>query len=158
MSIESVMHSGHLILCRLLLLLPPIPPSIRDFSNESTFRMRWQTYWSFSFSISPSNEHLGLMSFRMTSWTSLQSKGLSRVFSNTTVQKHQELSNLEVLQSPLEILEMHIPGTNTGDLIRNSYFPVQVHDISRWFWYSARAKNCYRVGLHSLRWKGRKTT
>ena len=94
----------------------------------------------------------------MTSWTSLQSKGLSRVFSNTTVQKHQELSNLEVLQSPLEILEMHIPGTNTGDLIRNSYFPVQVHDISRWFWYSARAKNCYRVGLHSLRWKGRKTT
>ena len=65
MSIESVMPSGHLVLCRPLLLLPPIPPSIRDFSNESTLRMRWPKYWSFSFSISPSNEHSGLISFRM---------------------------------------------------------------------------------------------
>ena len=64
MSIESVMPSSHLILCRLLLLLPPIPPSIRDFSNESTLHMRWPKYWSFSFSISPSNEHPGLI-FRM---------------------------------------------------------------------------------------------
>ena len=59
------MPSSHLILCRPLLLLPPIPPSIRVFSNESTLRMRWPKYWSFSFSISPSNEHLGLISFRM---------------------------------------------------------------------------------------------
>ena len=65
MSIESVMPSSHLILCRPLLLLPPIPPSIRVFSNESTLRMRWPNYWSFSFSISPSNEHPGLISFRM---------------------------------------------------------------------------------------------
>ena len=65
MSIESVMPSSHLILCRFLLLLPPIPPSIRVFSNESTFRMRWPEYWSFSFSISPSSEHPGLISFRM---------------------------------------------------------------------------------------------
>ena len=65
MSIESVMPSSHLILCRPLLLLPPIPPSIRVFSNESTLRMRWTKYWSFSFSISPSNEHPGLISFRM---------------------------------------------------------------------------------------------
>ena len=65
MSIESVMPSNHLILCHPLLLLPPIPPSIRVFSNESTLRMRWPKYWSFSFSISPSNEHLGLISFRM---------------------------------------------------------------------------------------------
>ena len=72
-----------------LLLLPPIPPSIRVFYNESTLPMRWPKYWSFSFSISPSNEHPGLISFRMTGWISLQSKGLSRVFSNTTVQKHQ---------------------------------------------------------------------
>ena len=62
MSIESVMPSSHLILCRPLLLLPPIPPSIRAFSNESTLCMRWPKYWSFSFSIiSPSNEHLGLI-------------------------------------------------------------------------------------------------
>ena len=62
---ESVMPSSHLILCRPLLLLPPIPPSIRVFSNESTLHMRWPEYWSFSFSISPSNEHPGLISFRM---------------------------------------------------------------------------------------------
>ena len=66
MSIESVMPSSHLILCRPLLLLPPIPPSIREgFPNESTLRIRWPKYWSFSFSISPSNEHPGLISFRM---------------------------------------------------------------------------------------------
>ena len=65
MLIKSVMPSSHLILCRSLLLLPPIPPSIRVFSNESTLRMRWPEYWSFSFSISPSNEHPGLISFRM---------------------------------------------------------------------------------------------
>ena len=64
-SIESVMSSSHLILCRSLLLLPSIFPSIRVFSNESTLRMRWPKYWSFSFSISPSNEHQGLISFRM---------------------------------------------------------------------------------------------
>ena len=64
MCIESVMPSSHLILCRPL-LLPPIPPSIRVFTNESTLRMRWPKYWSFSFSISPSNVHPGLISFRM---------------------------------------------------------------------------------------------
>ena len=70
MSIESVMPSSHLILCCPLLLLPPIPPSIRVFSNESTLRMRWPKYWSFSVSISPSNEHPGLISFRMD-WVDL---------------------------------------------------------------------------------------
>ena len=65
MPIESVMPSSHLILCHPLLLLPPIPPSIRVFSSESTLRMRWSKYWSFSFSISPSNEHPGLISFTM---------------------------------------------------------------------------------------------
>ena len=65
MSIESVMPSSHLILCRHLLLLPPIPPSIRVFPNESALHMRWPKYWSFSFNISPSNEHPGLISFRM---------------------------------------------------------------------------------------------
>ena len=89
MSIESVMPSSHLILCRSLLLLPPIPLSIRVFSNESTLHMRWPKYWSFSFSIIPSIEIPGLISFRMDWRIFLQSKGLSRVFSNTTVQKHQ---------------------------------------------------------------------
>ena len=65
MCIKSVMPSSHLILCRPLVLLPPIPPSIRVFSNESTLRMRWPKYWSFGFSISPSKEHPGLISFRM---------------------------------------------------------------------------------------------
>ena len=65
MSIESVMPSSHLILCRPLLLLRPIPPSIRVLSNESALRMKWPKYWSFSFSISPSNGHPGLISFRM---------------------------------------------------------------------------------------------
>ena len=65
MSIESVMPSSHLILCRPLLLLPPIPPNIRVFSSESTLHLRWPKDWSFSFSISPSNEHPGLISFRM---------------------------------------------------------------------------------------------
>ena len=89
MSIESVMPSSHLILCRPLLLLPPTPPSIRVFSSESTLHMKWPKYWSFSFSISPSNEDPGLISFRMDWLDLLESKGLSRVFSNTTVQKHQ---------------------------------------------------------------------
>ena len=65
MCIESVMPSSHLILCHPLLLLPPIPPSIRVLANESTLRMRWPKYWSFSFSIIPSREHPGLISFRM---------------------------------------------------------------------------------------------
>ena len=87
-SIKSVMPSSHLILCCPLLLLPPIPRSIRVFSSESTLCMRWPKYWNFSFSISPSKEHPGLISFRMD-WLDLVVQGLSRVFSNTTVQKHQ---------------------------------------------------------------------
>ena len=87
MPTESVMPSNHLILCRPLLLLPSIFPSIRVFSSESVLRIRWPKYWSFSFSISPSSEHPGLISFRIN-WLD-QSKGLSRVFCNTTVQKHQ---------------------------------------------------------------------
>ena len=89
MSIESVMPSSHLILCRPLLLLPPIPPSIRVFSKESTFCMRWPKYWNFSFSISLSNEHPGLISFRMDWLDLLAVQGTLRVFSNTTDQKHQ---------------------------------------------------------------------
>ena len=78
MPIESVMPSSHLILCRPLLLLPSVPPSIRVFSNESTLRMRWPKYWSFSFSISPSNEHPGLISFRMDQLDLLAVQGTLR--------------------------------------------------------------------------------
>ena len=89
MSIESVMPSNHLILCCPLLLLLSIFPSIRVFSNESVLHTRRPKYWSFSFSISPSNEYSGLISFRMDWLNLLAVKGLSRVFSSTTVQKHQ---------------------------------------------------------------------
>ena len=88
MSIKSVMPSRHLILCHPL-LPPSVFPSIRVFSNESVLHIRWPKYWSFSFSISPSNEYSGLISLGWTGWISLQSEGLLRVFSNTTVQKHQ---------------------------------------------------------------------
>ena len=86
---ESVMPSNHLILSRPLLLLPSIFPSIRVCSNKSVFCIRWPKYWSFHFSISPSNDLSELISLLWTDWISLQSSELSRVFSNSTVQKHQ---------------------------------------------------------------------
>ena len=86
-SIELVTPSSHLILCRALLLLPSIFPSIRIFSNEPALRIRWPEYWSFSFNISPSNQHPGLI-LRMD-WLDLHA---IQVFSNTTVQKHQFFS------------------------------------------------------------------
>ena len=79
--------SNRLVFCRPLLLRPSVFPSIRVFSNESTLHIRWPKYWSFS--ISPSNEYSGLIPLGLTGLNSLQSKGLSRVFSNTTFQKHQ---------------------------------------------------------------------
>ena len=91
-SITLIMPSNHLILCRPLLLLPSIFPRIRVFSNESVLHIRWPKNWSFSFSINPSNEYSGLISFRMDWFDLLESKGLSRVFSNTTAQKHQFFS------------------------------------------------------------------
>ena len=88
-SIKSVMPSSHLILCHPLLLLPSVPPSIRVFSNESTLRMRWSKYWSSALaSFLPKNTQ-DWSPLEWTGWISLQSKILSRVYSNTTVQKHQ---------------------------------------------------------------------
>ena len=89
-SIESVMPSSHLILCCPLLLLPSIPPSIRVLSNESTLRVRWPKYWSFSFSISPSNEHPGLISFRM-----------NRSYHAISVMHFNALCHSELLFSPI---------------------------------------------------------
>ena len=93
MSIESLMLSNHLILCHPLLHLSSIFLSIRVFSNESDLHIRWPKYWSFSFSISPSNDTQDWSPLGWTGWISLQSKGLSRVFSNITVQKHQFFSS-----------------------------------------------------------------
>ena len=87
MPMESVIPSNYLKLCRPLLLPSSIFPSISVFSNESVLHIRWPKYWSFSFSISPSNEYSRLIG--LTGWITLLSKGLSRVFSNTIVQKHQ---------------------------------------------------------------------
>ena len=100
-SIKSVMPSSHLILCRPLLLLPPIPPSIRVFFNESTLHMRWPKYWSFSFSISPSNEHPGLISFRM-----------------------DRLDLLAVLGTPKSLLQHH---SSKASILRcSAFFTIQL--------------------------------
>ena len=95
MSIESVMPSSHLILCCPLLLLPPIPPSIRGFSNESALHIRWPEYWSFSFSISPSNEHPGLISFSMDWLDLLAVQGTLK-----SLLQHHTFSVLSFLYSP----------------------------------------------------------
>ena len=92
MSIESVMPSNHLILCRPLLLLSSIFPSIRVFSNDSALCIRWPKYWSFSFSISPSNEHSGLISFRMDWLDLLAVQGTLKNLLQYRVQKHQFFS------------------------------------------------------------------
>ena len=93
MSIESVMPSSHLILCHPLLLLPPIPSSIRVFSNESSLCMRWPKYWSFSFGISPSKEHTGLISFRMDWLDFLAVQGTLK----SLLQHHGDSLNLCIL-------------------------------------------------------------
>ena len=102
MSIESVIPFSHLILCRPLLLLPPIPPSIRVFSNESTLLMRWPKYWSFSFSLGPSNEHPGLISFRMD-WLDLLSISSilnnSKVYNIENVEFSENMAHGELAQS-----------------------------------------------------------
>ena len=100
MSIELVMPSSHLILCHPLLLLPPIPPSIRVFSSGSTLRMRWPKYWSFSFSISPSKEHPGLISFRMDWLDLLAVQGDSQESSPAPQFKSINSSALSFLHSP----------------------------------------------------------
>ena len=100
MSIESVMPSNHLILCRPLLLLPPIPLSIRVFSNESALHMRWLKYWSISFSISPSNEYSGLISFKMDWLDLLAVQGTLKSFLQHHSSKTSILLPLSFLYSP----------------------------------------------------------
>ena len=112
MSIESVMPSSHLILCHPLLLLPPIPPSIRVSSNESTLRMRWPKYWSFSFSISPSNEHPGLISFRMDWLDPLVVQGILK----SLLQHHSSIASI-LWCSAFFIVQLSHPYMTTGKTI-----------------------------------------
>ena len=113
MPIESVMPSSHLILCHPLLLLPPIPPSIRVFSIESALHVRWPKYWSFSFSISPSNEHPGLISFRMDWLDLLAVQGTLKRSSPTPQFKSINFSALSFLHSPT-LTSIHDHWKNLG--------------------------------------------
>ena len=112
MSMELVMPSNHLLLCHPLLLLPPIPPSIRVFSNESALCIRWPNIWSFSFNISPSNEHSGLISFRMDWLDLLAVQGALK----SLLQHHS--SKASILQrSAFFIVQLSHPYVTTGKII-----------------------------------------
>ena len=112
MSIEWVMPSNHLILCCPLLLLPSIPPSIRVFSNESALHIRWPKYWSFSFNISPSNEHPGLISFRMDWLDLIAVQGTLK----SLLQHHSSKASV-LLCSALFIVQLSHPYMTTGKTI-----------------------------------------
>ena len=111
MSIELVMPSNHLILCRPLLLLPSIFPNIRVFSNESSFRIRWPKYWSFSFSISPSSEYSGLISFRMDWLDPLAVQGTLK-----SLQHYSSKASI-LLRSASFIVQLSHPCMTTGKTI-----------------------------------------
>ena len=111
-SIESVMPSSHLILCHLLLLLPPVPPSIRVFSSESTLRMRWPKYWSFSFSIIPSKENPGLISFRMDWLDLLAVRGILK----SLLQHHSSKASI-LCASAFFTVQLSHPYMTTGKII-----------------------------------------
>ena len=111
MSIESVMPSSHLLLCRPLLLLPPIPPSIRVFSNESVLPIRWPKYWSFSFNISPSNEHPGLISFRMDKLDLLAVQGTLE-----SLRQHHSLKASILSPSAFLTVQLWHPYMTTGKI------------------------------------------
>ena len=112
MCIELVMPSSHLILCRPLLLMPPIPPSIRVFSNESTLSMRWPKYWSFSLSISPSNEHPRLVSFGMDWLDLLAVQGTLK----SLLQHHSSKASI-LLHSAFFTVQLSHPYMTTGKTI-----------------------------------------
>ena len=119
MPIKSVMPSSHLILCHPLLLLPPIPPSIRVFSNESPLCMRWQKYWSFSFSFSPSNEHPGLISFRMDWLDLIAVQGTL----NSLLQHHSSKASIFLHSAPFRVQISH-PYIATGKTIALNRGPL----------------------------------
>ena len=129
MSTESGMPSNHFILCRPLLLLPPIPPSIRGFSNESTLRMRWPKYWSFSLSISPSNEHPGLISFRMDWLDLLAVQGthkslLQHHSSKASILQRSAFFTVQLSHGEDQIRQCKLKGKNhkTSTNIKHKYY------------------------------------
>ena len=128
MSIESVMPSNNLILCHPLLLLHPVPPSIRIFSNESTLCMRWPNYWSFSFSISPSNEHPGLISFRMD-WLDLQA--VQRTLKSLLQHHSSKASSLQ--HSAFFTVQLSHPYMTTGKTIAMTRWTFVVKVMSLLF-------------------------
>ena len=115
MSIESVIPSSRFILCHALLLLPPIPPSIRVFSKESTLRMRWPKYWSFSFNISPSNDHPGLISFRMDWLDLLAVQGTLK----SLLQHHS--SKASILRRSVQLSHPYMTSGKTTALTRRTF-------------------------------------
>ena len=126
MPIESVMPSSHLILCHPCLLLPPIPPSIRVFSNESTLHMRWPKYWSFSFNISPSNEYPGLISFRMDWLDLLAVQGTLK----SLLQHHSSKASSFWCSAFLTVQLLH-PYMTTGKT-DGSWIEIWSHRTSWW--------------------------
>ena len=121
---KSVMPSKYLMLCHPLLLKPSISLSIKVFSNGSALSIKWPDYWSFSFSISASNEYSRLFQLGLTGLISLQSKGLSRVFSNTTIRKYQFFGTQPSLQSNFQICPglLKKPSFDYMDLCQQSDF------------------------------------
>ena len=142
MCIESVMPSSHLILCRPFLLLPPIPSSIRVFSNESTLHMRWPKYWNFSFSISPSNEHPGLISFRMDWLDLLAVQGTLK----SLLQHH--CSKASILRRSAFFTELSHPYMTTGKTIA----------LTRWTFVGTVMSLLFNIlGFKSLKFPPNKT-
>ena len=133
MAIELVMPSSHLILCHPLLLLPPIPPSIRVFSSELTLPMRWPKYWSFSFNISPSNEHPGLISFRMDWLGLLAVQGTLK----SLLQHHSSKASI-LWCSAFFIIQLSYPYMTTGKTKALTSF-----HISELFFLNDSGENLY---------------
>ena len=138
MSIESLMPSNHLILCCPLLLLLPIPPNIRVFSNESTLHMRWPKYWSFSFSISPSNEHPGLISFRIDWLELLAIQGTLK----SLLQNHSSKASI-LRHSAFFIVQLSHPYMTSGKTIAltrwtfvGKVMSLLLNMLSGWSWLS----------------------
>ena len=145
MSIELVMPSSHLIFCHPLLLLPPIPPSIRVFSNESTLHMRWPKYWSFSFRISPAIEHPGLTSFRMDWLDLLAVQGTLK----SLLQHHS--SKASILQcSTFFTVQLSHPYMTTGKTIALTRWTLVGKVISLLFNMLAKEKNQFTVQEYAL--------
>ena len=139
MSMESVMPSSHLILCLPVLLLSPISPSIRVFCNESTLHMRWPKYWSFSFSISPSNEHPGLISFRMDWLDLLAAQGTLK----SLLQHHSSKASI-LWHSAFFTVQLSHPYMAIGKTIARlviTFLPSSKHLLISWLWLVIKVKS-----------------